>query len=181
MTSCSHLDVEEEAGRSLLFLDKLSDKSTGLNSRLVHELRVHARRLEASLVELRHRAEHQQGVSAHQSKANDYLVIENKRLKRDNGKIKGELELARLNNRSLRVSVSPKGHSPPSKRVRSSGHTREMGTQTESKGLSSVNPIVIPSQSSPVFGRKIRTVDRCCSPVWGVDLSVFSRLSVCSR
>ncbi|CAL1672340.1 unnamed protein product [Lasius platythorax] len=75
MTSCSHLDVEKEAGRSLLFLDKLSDKSTGLNSRLVHELRVHVRRLEASLVELRHRVEHQQGISAHQSKANDYLVI----------------------------------------------------------------------------------------------------------
>ncbi|CAL1672341.1 unnamed protein product [Lasius platythorax] len=55
-----------------------------------------------------------------------------------------------------------------------------MGTQTESEGLSSVNPIMIPSQSSPVLGRETRTVDRCCSPVWGVDLSVLPPASLCA-
>ncbi|CAL1677414.1 unnamed protein product [Lasius platythorax] len=58
-----HLEVEKGAGKSLIFLDKLSDKSSGLSGRLVHQLRVEGRKLEASLAELRSRADLQQQVS----------------------------------------------------------------------------------------------------------------------
>lgn len=66
-------------------------------------------------------------VSAHQIKGNDYLVAENRRLKRDNGKITGELDLARLNNKSLRASVFPTERGIVRKKLKCS----EMGTQTE--------------------------------------------------
>lgn len=104
-----HLEVEEGAGKSLIFLDKLSDKSSGLSGRLVHQLRVEGRKLEALLAELRSRADLQQQVSGRQVKSNDYLKREVARLKR-------ELDIAREEILFLRASSSPSGHSLPIRR-----------------------------------------------------------------
>lgn len=60
MDDLFHFEVEKGAGKSLIFLDKLSNKSSGLSGRLVHQLRIEDRKLEASLAELRSRANLQQ-------------------------------------------------------------------------------------------------------------------------
>ncbi|KMQ85009.1 bhlh transcription factor [Lasius niger] len=146
--------------------DKLSDISCGLNGRLKRELRVEARKLKASLAELRFRA-YRQKVSDLQIKGNDYLRKQVERLK-------GELDVARAEILSLRALTSPTGRSPPHKKVRGleDSQTREVGTQMEIGD--SPDPSMVPLPMSPILGRSLKAdmVDRGCSPVWRADVSL---------
>ncbi|CAL1671633.1 unnamed protein product [Lasius platythorax] len=150
----SHLDVEEAAGKSLIFMDKLFDISSGLHGRLKHELRVEARKLKASLAELRFRA-YRQKVSDLQTKGNDYLRKQVERLR-------GKLDVARAEILSLRALSSSSGRSPPYKKARGleDSQTREIWTQMEIGD--SPDPSIVPLPVSPILGKSSR-VDRGCS------------------
>ncbi|KMQ85839.1 gag protein [Lasius niger] len=152
---------------SLNFLDKLSDKSSGLNGRLKHDLRMASRNLGASVAELSDRAERHEIEVLQRNRANEYLMHEISRLR-------GELDIAWVEIASLRASVSPSGRSPPHKKARGldDTQTRDIGTQMEVGREVSPNPVSIPLPVSPIIGREM--IDRCCSPIWSADTPVVS-------
>ncbi|KMQ90418.1 hypothetical protein RF55_9831 [Lasius niger] len=165
----SHLAIKKKAGESFSFLEKLSNKSRNFSGRLVHDLRIANRKLEASVAELCDRISRQDNAITKVKRGNDYLV-------KDISRLKGELEIARVEITSLRASVSPSGRSPPHKKSRgsSAAHMRDTGTQMEADGLFSPGLMGTPLLALPSL--RVETVDRACSPLWGpgdlVDSSV---------
>ncbi|KMQ91072.1 gag-like protein [Lasius niger] len=143
-----------------VFLEKLSDKSSGISGRIVHELRVNIRKLEAAIAELSDRTMQDRRDLVRQGSARGYLRKSVERLE-------GELREARSQIESLRVSSSSFSiHSPPRKKPR--GSIRDVGTQVEVGEVSSLDSINVPLPDSPAEIRKY-TVDRGCSPVWKVE------------
>ncbi|KMQ90164.1 gag-like protein [Lasius niger] len=162
LVDLAHWNIQKRAVSSLIYLDKLADKSSGIDGKLVYELRIAARKLEASISELCDRADKR--VDVRFREANEYLV---KKI----GRLEGELGVARSEIASLRASLSPAGQSPPRKRVRGSGDelARKEGTMMEIEQGGS-HPSLVPLSESPAV-EKI-TVDRGCSPICCVDVTV---------
>lgn len=163
--SCSA--IRKRSGKFLNFLDKLSDKSSGLNGRFKYDLRMASRNLGASVAELSDRAERHEIEVSQRNRANEYLMHEISRLR-------GELDIARVEIASLRASVSPSGRNPPHKKARglNDTQTRDIGTQMEVGREVSPDPVSIPLPVSPIIGREM--IDRCCSPIWSADTPVVS-------
>ncbi|CAL1683868.1 unnamed protein product [Lasius platythorax] len=162
LVDLAHWNIQKRAASSLIFLDKLADKFSGIDGKLVHELRIAARKLEASISELCDRADKQ--VDVRFKEANEYLV---KKI----GRLEGELGVARSEIVSLRASLSPAGQSPPRKRTRNSGDEliKERGIMIEIEQGGS-HPSLVPLPDSPAAERIM--VDRGCSPICGVDVTV---------
>ncbi|KMQ83444.1 gag-like protein [Lasius niger] len=129
----SYEAIRKKSGESFKLLDKLSDKSSGLNGRLIHEMRMASRSLVAAVVELSDRAERQEVEVLKRKRSNDYLI-------KDIDKLRGELDIARAEILSLRASVSPSGRGPPHKKTRGLDDlgTREIGTQMDIGGWTRV-------------------------------------------
>lgn len=92
-----------------------------------------SRSLVAAVVELSDRAERQEVEVLKRKRSNDYLI-------KDIDKLRGELDIARVEILSLRASVSPSGRSPPHKKARGLDDlgTREIGTQMDIGGWTRV-------------------------------------------
>ncbi|CAL1685099.1 unnamed protein product [Lasius platythorax] len=174
LSDYSYEAIRKKAGESFNFIDKLSDKSSGISGKLIHELRVSSRHLVASVTELSDRAERQELEVLKRNRGNEYLI-------RDVERLRGELEIARVEIASLRSSVSPAGRSPPHKKAKGlvDSETREVGTQMDFEEVS-LGPSSVPLPVSPVVVGKV-TVDRCCSPVWSNVESVFPAIEGTSR
>ncbi|KMQ91510.1 cellular nucleic acid-binding protein [Lasius niger] len=157
-------EIRKGTAPLFLFLEKLSDKSTGISGRIAHELRVNIRKLEAAIAELSDRALQDQRDFMHQRTAKDYLRKSVERLE-------GKLSVARTEIESLRVSSSSFSvHSPPHKKVKCS--IKDVGTQIEVGEMDSLDPVNVPLPVSPALVRR-ETVDRGCSPVWKTDVSAI--------
>ncbi|KMQ87082.1 hypothetical protein RF55_13738, partial [Lasius niger] len=163
LSDYSYEAIRKKSGESLL--DKLSDKSFGLNGKLVHEMRMASRRLVASVVELSDRAERHELEVLKRNRGNEYLI-------KDIDRLRGELEIARIEIVSLRSSVSPSGRSPPHKKAKGLDdlETREIGTQMDLDEVS-LDPVSAPLPVSPIIERVM--ADKCCSPVWSAETPVF--------
>lgn len=157
LTDLAHRNIQKRALSSLIYLDKLSDKSSGIDGKLIHELRIAARKLEASISELCDRADKR--VDHKFEMANEYLVKKISRLE-------GELDVARSEIVSLRASLSPAGQSPPRKRVRNLGERteKESGNLMEAEHGGSLHPSMVPLPDS-LIAEKVM-IDRGCSPIW---------------
>ncbi|KMQ91736.1 gag-like protein [Lasius niger] len=173
LSDYSYEAIRKKAGESFNFIDKLSDKSSGISGKLIHELRVASRNLVASITELSDRAERQELEVLKRNRGNEYLI-------RDVERLRGELEIARVEIVSLRSSVSPSGRSPPHKKTKGlvDSETREVGTQMDLEEVS-FGPISAPLPVSPAVGKV--TVDRCCSPVWSNEESALPVIEGASR
>ncbi|KMQ84802.1 gag-like protein [Lasius niger] len=173
LSDYSYEAIRKKAGESFNFIDKLSDKSSGISGNLIHEMRVASRNLVASVTELSDRAERQELEVLKRNRGNEYLI-------RDVERLRGELEIARVEIVSLRSSVSPSGRSPPHKKTKGlvDSETREVGTQMDLEEVS-LGPSSAPLPVSPVVGKV--TVDRCCSPVWSNEESAFPVIGGTSR
>lgn len=140
LEALSHVEIEKKACDSLNFLEKLSDISCGLNSRLMHEMRIAIYKLDASILELSDRLPRKIKAQSQLEKArDDYLRKKVERLE-------GELGIAFLEIFSLKAASSPTGHSLPHKRAKGLNEiaTREIGTQMEIGEVSSPDLITAP-------------------------------------
>ncbi|CAL1677466.1 unnamed protein product [Lasius platythorax] len=154
-------EIRKGTAPLFVFLEKLSDKSSGISGRIVHELRVNIRKLEAAVAELSDRAMQDQRDFIRQRSAKDYL-------RRSVERLEGELSAARTEIESLRISSSSFSvHSPPHKKVRRS--IKDVGTQMKIGEMGSLDPVNVPLPDSPAVVRR-ETVDRGCSPVWKMDV-----------
>ncbi|KMQ92618.1 reverse transcriptase [Lasius niger] len=165
LSDYSYEAIRDKSGKSFELLDKLSEKSSGLGGRLVHEIRMASRSLVASVVELSDRAERHELEVLKRNRSNEYLI-------KDIERLRGELEIARVEIVSLRSSVSPSGRSPPHKKVRglADSNTRETGTQMDLEDVS-LDPVSALLSVSPATERVM--VDKCCSPIWNAEKPVL--------
>ncbi|KMQ90130.1 reverse transcriptase [Lasius niger] len=165
LSDYSYEAIRKKSGESFELLDKLSDKSSGLSGRLVHEIRMASRSLVASVVELSDRAERHELEILKRNRGNEYLI-------KDIERLRGELEIARIEIVSLRSSVSSSGRSPPHKKAKGlvDSDTREIGTQMDLEEVS-LDPVSAPLPVSPAIERVM--ANKCCSPVWSAETPVF--------
>ncbi|KMQ90097.1 gag-like protein [Lasius niger] len=168
LVDSSPSEIRKGAALLFLFLEKLSDKSSGISGRIVHELRLNARKLEAAIAELSDRVIEDWRDLDRQRSARGYLRKSVERLE-------GELSEARSQIESLRASsFSFSAHSPPRKKPKIS--VRSVGTQTEAGEGGSLDPVNVPLLDSPAAVKR-DTVERGCSPVWKVDGPVLPPVS----
>lgn len=169
LSDYSYEAIRKKSGESFHFIDKLSDKSSGLNGKLIREMRMASRNLVASVIELSGKAERHELEVLKRSRGNEYLI-------RDIERLRGELEIARVEILSLRSSVSPSGRSPPHKKTKGlvDSETRDIGTQMDLDEVS-LDPISAPLPVSPVVEPVM--ADKCCSPIWSAEASVFPALA----
>lgn len=143
--------------------------SSGLNRRLVHEMRIAIRKLEASIIELSDRASQRRDpVPKNKERVNEYLKWKkaNDYLREKAEKVEAELGIARVEIASLRASLSLTGRSPPHKKVRSSGYVPTtgmgMGVETEREGSPHSSSVLLPDFL--ITAGKVM-IDRGCSPM----------------